>query len=50
MDYFISLLARCVLNWWLLDLCVFGSIEVIGSLEINSLYMSVNLSHQLPHT
>ena len=50
MDCFVGLLAEDVLGWWLLDLRIIGGIEVAGSLEINSLCMSIDLSYQLLHT
>ena len=46
MGHFVGLLDGDILDWWLLDLCIFDSIKVAGSLQIN---MSINCFHQLPH-
>lgn len=35
MGCFIGLLARDVLGWWLLGLCIIDNIEVTGNLEVN---------------
>ena len=47
MSCVIGLLLWHVPDWWLLELCVLGSIGVAGDLEIN---MSINRLHQLLHT